>query len=106
VSADLFDLTSTTDDGLVDGFRRTGRPAVYSRDGISLVLHCLYRGREAAAKALAAAGHRLGVHEAAALGDTSRLAVQIAPTPASGRGPSSGTSRSMRRRQDGRATWR
>jgi ankyrin repeat protein len=71
---DIFDVAAKTDDGIVEGFRRTGRSALYDRTGVSLVLHCLYHGREAAARQLVVAGHRAGIHECAALGTTAELA--------------------------------
>jgi hypothetical protein len=78
---DLFDLASLSDGDLAAGFRRAGRTAIHDENGVSLVLHCLYRGREAASRALIVAGHRCGVHEAAALGDTKRIAdlLDVAP---------------------------
>jgi len=78
----LFDLQAP-DNQIVAGFRRTGRAVVYDDGGVSLVLHCVYRGRETAARALIAAGHRQGIHESAALGDTTRLAILLDATPSS-----------------------
>lgn len=80
-SRNLFDLTASSDDDLVAGFSRAGRVAVYDKAGVSLVLHCLYRGREGASRALVAAGHRCGTHEAAALGDTKMLARLLDAAP-------------------------
>lgn len=45
------------------------------------MLSCLYRGREAAARALVAAGHRCGIHEAAALGDAKTLGSLLDAAP-------------------------
>ena len=73
MSQDAFDLDSKTDMQIVAAYRRSGRPALHDVSGASLVLHCVYRGREAAASALVAAGHRSGVHESAAMGDVIRL---------------------------------
>lgn len=78
---DFFNIAQRSDDDLVAAFRDTGRSALCDKAGASLVLACIYRGREPAARALAAAGHRLGLHEAAALGDMIRLAAALDAAP-------------------------
>ncbi|MBM3548501.1 MAG: ankyrin repeat domain-containing protein [Alphaproteobacteria bacterium] len=83
MTSSLFDLEARTDEQIVAGFVSTRRPAAYDASGTSLVLHCVYRGREAAARALIAAGHREGVHEAAALGDSLRLGILLDAIPSS-----------------------
>lgn len=69
----LFDLASHSDTDLVAAFRRSGRDAFYDAGGVGLVLHCVYCDRDGAARALGDAGHRIGLHESAALGDVARL---------------------------------
>ncbi len=78
---DFFNIVQSSDDALVAAFRDSGRSALYDKAGASLVLVCIYRGREPAAHALVAAGHRLGLHESAALGDMTRLAAALDAAP-------------------------
>lgn len=78
---DFFNIAQRSDEDLVAGFRWTGRSVIYDTAGVSLALACIYRGREAAARRLIEAGHRFGLHEAVALGDTMRIAALLDVVP-------------------------
>lgn len=77
----FFNIAQRSDGDLVAAFRESGRSALFDKAGASLILACIYRGREAAARALVVAGHRAGLHEAAALGDMDRLASALDAAP-------------------------
>ena len=78
---DFFNIAQRSDDDMVAGFRWTGRSVIYDTSGVSMALACIYRGRDSAARRLIEAGHRFGLHEAAALGDAIRLATVLDTAP-------------------------
>ncbi len=57
MSQDAFDLESKTDQQVVEAYRRSRRAALFDCSGVSLVLRCVYRGREPAAATLIAASN-------------------------------------------------
>ncbi|MBI3516655.1 MAG: ankyrin repeat domain-containing protein [Proteobacteria bacterium] len=56
--------------------------ALRDRDGVSLVLHCLYNGLKRNLDALLARDEALPLHEAAALGDDAAVAAALERSPA------------------------
>lgn len=81
MAEDFFNIAQRTDDDLVAGFRWTGRGVIYDGSGVSLALACIYRGRDMVARRLIEAGHRFGLHEAAALGDAIQVAAVLDAAP-------------------------
>ena len=85
-AADLFSAIDAGDDGRVEAIVAAEPALAASRDGdgVSAVLHALYRGRRPAAEALAARLPALDVFEAAGLGraDVVEAIVRTAPSQA------------------------
>jgi ankyrin repeat protein len=82
-TTDFFDAIDRDDQAALDGLL-AGRPdlaASRDDDGVSAVMHALYRGRRVMAERLAAALPALDIFEAAALGRADRVRALIAEDP-------------------------